>query len=502
MAADIERENRGHTARLVRNVWLGCFAFVAAFVGAVYLTVQFAGEAANDISTTRELQLVAFDVQRVADNAIAAQQRIVKSDQLFLETKKTDIDQRGFDRLIGLKMAREPFSVFSIIDGDSNLAYAETQFSVSAPKEKSKYAQRLITTASDLVQDVYQTFDEMKAPSQDGYVVPSHFLYDDKAMTVFAFRYFEGKLHLIVAQPILAMTSYMRIDSEYPFVSVAAIPIPNLFFSQTASQIGMQNLYPAVLQDAAIGKTSLLLPNGNLPSVALLEWDATSPKLAILQDATPYLIALLVIILVSTILVATKFASVLTTLGLVNRSNRFMARHCGLTNLANRSKFDELIDKAAKNCHAQPFTLLTIDLDKFKPLNDNYGHAAGDMILVEIAKRFQNTVGEFGTVARVGGDEFMVLLKQSFGRDITKKLARELVELSSWPISTPYGELSVGCSIGIANAPKDGRTAPDVMRRADEAMYHSKRQGGGRATFAEDRVTHEDAPAEFQASAG
>ncbi len=166
MAADIERENRGHTARLVRNVWLGCFAFVAAFVGAVYLTVQFAGEAANDISTTRELQLVAFDVQRVADNATAAQQRIVKSDQLFLETKKPDNDLREFNRLIGLKMAREPFSVFSIIDGDSGLVYAETQFSVSAPKDREKYAQRLITTASDLVQDVYQSFDEMKAPSQ------------------------------------------------------------------------------------------------------------------------------------------------------------------------------------------------------------------------------------------------------------------------------------------------------------------------------------------------
>lgn len=498
MNAKIETEDRGRTATLVRNVWLGCFAFVAAFVGAVYLTIHFAGNAANDISTSKELQLVAFEVQRVAENAIFAQQRLVKSDAVFLESKKTEAEGRNFDQFLTLKLGQEAFSVFGIIDENENLAYSSTRFAVSAQKDKEKDAQRLVNASLDLIQNVHDNFDAMKAPAQDGFVVPSHFLYDKRAMTEFGFRYIDNKLHLIVVQPVLALVSSMRIDAQYPFVSVAAVPIPNLYFSQTASKIGMRDLIPSDVHDAPEGKTFLQLHNGNLPSAAQLEWDATSPKMAILQEALPYLAFLSLIILTSTVLVAIKFSSVLTAFGLVNRRNSFMARHCGLTNLANRAKFDELINKAIKNCHNQPFTLLTLDLDKFKPLNDSYGHEAGDLILIKVAERFEAAVGEFGTVARVGGDEFMVILRENFGRRITAQLAQELVELAAWPITSPYGELTVGCSIGIANAPKDGRNAPDLMRRADEAMYHSKRQGGGRTTFAEDRIIPDDVKVDFQ----
>ena len=497
MNANFENENRGRTAMLVRSVWFGCFAFVAAFLGAVYLTVQFAGDAANEISTIRELQLVEFEVQRVAQNAIAAQQRLVRSDVLFLETKKAEED-RNLDRLLTLKLGREPFSFFGIIDSDADLVYASTQFAISQQKDKKRDTQRLINASLDLVQDAYAKFDSMKAPAQNGFVIPSHLLYDDSAMTVFGFRYLENKLHLIVVQPVLARTSYLRTDTPHPFVSIAAIPIPNLYFSQTAAKIGMRDLMPFQTRTPSNDKTFLALPNAQLPAAAQLEWDATSPKLTILNDALPYLILLSLIILASTVLVALKFSSVLNAFGLVNRKNSFMARHCGLTSLANRAKFDEMISEAMQGAPQNPFTLLTLDLDKFKPLNDTYGHDAGDLILVNVAKRFQEAVGEYGTVARVGGDEFMIILKENFGREITSQLTQELIELAVWPIPTPYGEMSVGCSIGIANAPKDGRNAPDLMRRADEAMYHSKRQGGNRATFAEDRITPNDIEVDFQ----
>ncbi|MFT6657730.1 diguanylate cyclase domain-containing protein [Maritalea sp.] len=498
MNAKFETENRGHTDTLVRNVWLGCFAFIAAFAAAIYLTMQFAGDAANDISVTREQQLVAFDAQRVAANSVAAQQRLVKTNNLFVETLKPLDQGRNFDRLISNKLTREAFTLFGILDDTGNLVYSATQFGTNAQDE----TQELISSSLDLVHNIYVQFDRMKEPAQNGYVVPSHYLFDDSAMTAFGFRYLGKKLHLIVVQAVLPTASNMRIETERPFVSVATVPIPNLYFSKTAAKIGMMNLFPARVEEQPDGKTFAFLPNGELPSVALLAWDATMPKTEILQNASPYLALLALVVLTSTTLVGLKFASVLKAFGLVNRKNRFMARHCGLTKLANRSKFDDLLETAIRACHEQPVTLFTIDLDKFKPLNDTYGHDAGDLILINLARRFEETVGEFGTVARLGGDEFVILLHKNFGREMTQQLATELIDLAAWPIQTPYGDLTVGCSIGVANAPKDGRTASDVMRRADEAMYHSKRLGGSRVTFAEDRIKPMGAAADFQTNVG
>jgi len=493
MLAKTGTENLGHTDALVRKVWIGCLFFLGAFIGAVYLSIQFAGDAANDISTSREIQLVAFDVQRVAQNALSTQQRIVKSDDVFLETRRSNDQGRNFDALIAAKLSRAPFTLFGILDDQGSLVFSSTQFGKIAQQD----AKRLLGDSRDLVQNVYGQFDEMKVPAQNGYVVPAHFLYDERAMTAFGFRYFDSKLHLIVAQPILPLSSHLRIKSQRPFISVAAMPIPNLFFSEAANKIGMKSLMPAPVTVQHKNKSILDLPNGEMPSVARLAWQSTSPKIAILQNALPYLFGLSIVALASIGLVGIRFATVLRALGRVNQKNRYLAHHCGLTNIANRARFDDLLSAACKNSHNRPFTLLAIDLDKFKPLNDTYGHEAGDLVLKTVASRLESCVGEFGVVARIGGDEFMVILRENFERNLIQTLADEIISLVSWPISTPYGELTVGCSIGIASAPKDGRTDAELTRRADEAMYYSKKMLGNSKTFAEDRIGPQDADVHF-----
>jgi diguanylate cyclase (GGDEF)-like protein len=121
--------------------------------------------------------------------------------------------------------------------------------------------------------------------------------------------------------------------------------------------------------------------------------------------------------------------------------------------------------------------LLYLDLDGFKPVNDTHGHAAGDSVLVEIARRLERTVRPGDTVARLGGDEFAVLAADIAGDQDLAALADRIHDGLSQPIELPDGEvITIGSSIGAAVASHD-MTADELVRAADIAMYRIKHSG-------------------------
>lgn len=131
---------------------------------------------------------------------------------------------------------------------------------------------------------------------------------------------------------------------------------------------------------------------------------------------------------------------------------------------------------------APPFAIMLIDLDKFKPINDIYGHAAGDHVICQVAKRLERALHGIGTVARLGGDEFGVIVTGVVGSDIegeAKILATTLIDEIEKPILFDNVHASIGASIGIATYPENGVTARSLFRAADLAMYHVKNNGRG-----------------------
>ena len=154
-----------------------------------------------------------------------------------------------------------------------------------------------------------------------------------------------------------------------------------------------------------------------------------------------------------------------------------LAHHDALTELPNRALFDDRVVEAFKRAmrHQEKLALLFVDLDRFKPINDTYGHAVGDEVLKQVATRLRASLRATDTVARVGGDEFMVLVEElSDGRkveDIRSKLQHDL----SQPLWVARHELSVGASIGAAVYPDDGTEIADLMVFADRDMYDRKK---------------------------
>ncbi len=157
-----------------------------------------------------------------------------------------------------------------------------------------------------------------------------------------------------------------------------------------------------------------------------------------------------------------------------------------LTGLANRRLFAERLERALR-VHARdrrPVGLLRLDVDHFKVLNDVFGHEAGDRVLVEIARRLAASVREVDTPARIGGDEFAVLVHEPAGAKALERLAARLLEVLARPVWLGRRSLRATVSIGWALAPDHASDAEGLLRAADAALYRAKRDGRQRATGA------------------
>ena len=153
------------------------------------------------------------------------------------------------------------------------------------------------------------------------------------------------------------------------------------------------------------------------------------------------------------------------------RALKHQATHDGLTGLANRHEILATLDHELSL--GQDSTILFCDLNGFKTVNDDLGHAAGDQLLVEVARRLQASVRETDVVSRFGGDEFLILLRNARLSDAHAICDRITAALSR-PIELQFGQTRVGASIGIAVATGDS-DAEHLIGRADRAMYRAKR---------------------------
>lgn len=158
----------------------------------------------------------------------------------------------------------------------------------------------------------------------------------------------------------------------------------------------------------------------------------------------------------------------------------FMAGHDALTSLPNRTTFDVQLARAVARTHRLgiPFALLYLDLDDFKPVNDRLGHQAGDTVLRCVADRLREITRENDMAARIGGDEFAMLLEGIDDPDVADAVATKIVDRIARPIPIGDEPVLVTASVGAVLHPETPGDAPVLERIADEAMYRAKSSGG------------------------
>src|SRR5258706_261501 len=164
---------------------------------------------------------------------------------------------------------------------------------------------------------------------------------------------------------------------------------------------------------------------------------------------------------------------------------RKKAMHDQLTGLPNRASFLESLDRSMRKARRREgrFSVLFVDLDHFKEVNDSLGHAAGDQLLQNVADRLKGAVRESDLVARIGGDEFVVLIEEHRGPEEGVIVAQKILTFLERPVLLDWREVKISCSVGIASFPEDGDEVETLVKNADTAMYQAKERGRNNFQF-------------------
>jgi len=197
-------------------------------------------------------------------------------------------------------------------------------------------------------------------------------------------------------------------------------------------------------------------------------------------------LAIALIISVLDLRMEARTALLANSLAAANKELAYLALHDNLTKLSNRVLLEDRLTQAIRTAEREKrrFALMFMDLDGFKAVNDVYGHHVGDLLLIDVAQRIGARVRQQDTVARVGGDEFVVLAYVDDPED-AGSLADALLEVVREPFMAGGHELRVSTSIGIAIYPGDGGNQHDLLTNADAAMYHAKGLGRNAYSFFE-----------------
>ncbi|QEL21212.1 EAL domain-containing protein [Bosea sp. F3-2] len=220
-----------------------------------------------------------------------------------------------------------------------------------------------------------------------------------------------------------------------------------------------------------------------------LSWTPARPGDVMLHRFLWALIAVALLFSAIFIFVVQRLRAAAGQIELRERQIQRLAGQDELSLLPNRRSFDLTLDQTLADLQrdGQGLAVMLIDLDRFKAVNDTYGHTAGDELIRQVAARLVSATQAGGTVARIGGDEFGIIQTQATPAGCTALAERILARLTE-PFIVMGIEVTIGCSIGIAMAPRDGKDREMLLRLADTALYQSKNSGRNRFAFFETQM--------------
>lgn len=490
-------DNKFRQPKRNRAVWAihaACTLFAILTIASLIFVLNRSVVEADRFGLSAERRLVANELRHQMDAAVQFQAQVSFWDATYAELAAgRPSDVFVAQELSGWLWEDYGFSWLIFSDADGHISTAVKDGLVVS----SDVAGAPLHDVEDLVEEARRRYDNVLRNQGDTYtlsiprpdrqsatpIVPNIHAVD--------LREIDGQMSIAIVQAVIPETLQLPAARRKPVFMTSVRPLTARSLRDIEAKLGVTGLSFVPLSDTPAD--SVHVPAGRCAdaSCIVVAWTPKSPGGFVRAEILPSVIAIAAAVTSLMAFVAFRFATLFAALQQSEARNRHMAKHDRLTGLLNRSGFDDALAAALLDVDNRPFALAFIDLDEFKAVNDEQGHAAGDSVLVAIAQRYRRRVGSKGTVARLGGDEFGVILRTGDAEADATALAAGLVIDAQTPIELAGQLLRVGGSVGVAFAPKHGRTARALLSAADEALYLAKRRGRNRVQTADDLTPEE-----------
>ncbi|MES0808285.1 diguanylate cyclase [Roseibium sp. SCPC15] len=310
---------------------------------------------------------------------------------------------------------------------------------------------------------------------------------DQSEYAIMGFLQIDGRPALFGAMPIVPDDHAVTQPDGPPTILLSARYIEGKLLKRLNRQLNFSSLaFVSGPRDRENGPFHPVLDQFGDP-IGIFQWDSKTISTSIWPTIIPVIAVLSIALAALAFGIAWRIGQLTTSLQSSERQNRYLALHDSLSGLSNRLHFNRMLENAVSSLPASPFAVLHCDLDNFKPVNDTFGHATGDLVIRNVATRLKDAVGEKGLVSRVGGDEFMIIYHGPINKAHLTRLGTTLIASVCGPIAVSEKDtVNVGLSVGIARAPGDGATAEILVGRSDQALYQSKIMGRGQVSFYSD----------------
>jgi len=301
-----------------------------------------------------------------------------------------------------------------------------------------------------------------------------------------------GHPSVVSVKPIVSDTGDIQQSAGSEFLHVAVRYLDGTMLDQMKTEYLLDDLEfkRERTSDDAYAAKPLASSDGR--TIGYFEWHPFRPGSQVLSAMAPVVGALLAAVL----LMIVGFLAIIRRrsfrLWASEAQVRHLAHHDMLTGLMNRTSIYGIIDGLLSRTRREPepLALLYLDLDRFKEVNDTYGHPAGDELLALVAERLRNVLNDSDHLARLGGDEFLIVRGSAIDLEEVEKLCRQIIEIARRPFEIAGTQVFIGVSIGLSMAPRDGQDRIELMRRADVALYQAKLAGRSAYAVFEPAMDH------------
>lgn len=477
-----EQKNWSFASRVLLPVIAVTLSAVLLVAGGMIWTTR----QSDAVSVERQIRSVRREIDASVDQLAFEQQGVAVWDQPLVELAKPQLDYHWFDENIGLWF----YQMFGhdeiyILNAQDVPVYASVRGKGVAPDrfnhvrrdvrdliEAIRGRSRLPNGRHDRNPDKPQAAGATVLTSPD-VVHDSHFLLvNGQPAVASAMRMasITGKIHVRPGtEPIVINIRYF----DQPFIDRLATQglIDGLRFSSTPG--------------AQPGEEQVRLTNEHGNVIGYFMWRPELPGTKIIRTLGPLtLVSVLGMIALAALLSRSLRRSMLelqatmVELRASEAQAQHLAFHDVLTGLPNRALFNDRLDQAlARARRGEKIAVLALDLDRFKYVNDSFGHQAGDRLIRDLGERLSKVVRASDTIARLGGDEFAIIQTEVGGPEDVEALCKRILEAVAQPFEVLNNQAFVGASIGVALAPAMGSDRIDLMRKADIALYRAKDDG-------------------------